>query len=142
MNHRDLLKRALDLLIPVYGYSEEGNAIIDGLQAELDKLPDDGWRPIATAPPGKPILVFYRPILGRGGIIIKAKYVAKFTEEAAGYDWDTDVKTDYDEENDKYYLPEGWIELIDNWDDYSSVYFEQPLTHWMPLPAHPEEDAS
>lgn len=46
---------------------------------------------------------------------------------------------DYDEDEDEYYLKEGWYEVIHNWDEYSSVVIEDFVTHWMPLPEPPEE---
>ena len=47
---------------------------------------------------------------------------------------------EYSEEDDEYYLCEGWYEVIKNWDDYSSVTVEDFVTHWMPMPLAPEEE--
>lgn len=45
---------------------------------------------------------------------------------------------EYSEEDDEYYLCEGWYEVIKNWDDYNSVAVEDFVTHWMPIPEPPE----
>lgn len=45
---------------------------------------------------------------------------------------------EYNEEDDEYYLCEGWYEVIKNWDDYNSVAVEDFVTHWMPIPEPPE----
>ena len=45
---------------------------------------------------------------------------------------------EYSEEDDEYYLCEGWYEVIKNWDDYNSVAVEDSVTHWMPLPDAPK----
>ena len=45
---------------------------------------------------------------------------------------------EYSEEDDEYYLREGWYEVIKNWDDYNSVAVEDLVTHWMPLPELPK----
>ena len=45
---------------------------------------------------------------------------------------------EYSEEDDEYYLREGWYEVIKNWDDYNSVTVGDFVTHWMPLPKAPE----
>lgn len=46
---------------------------------------------------------------------------------------------EYSEEDDEYYLREGWYEVVKNWDDYNSVAVEDFVTHWMPLPEPTEE---
>ena len=45
---------------------------------------------------------------------------------------------EYSEEDDEYYLREGWYEVIKNWDNYNSVTVGDFVTHWMPLPEPPE----
>ena len=52
-----------------------------------------------------------------------------------------DCATEYDEEDDEYYLLEGWYEVIKNWDDYNSIVIHSFVTHWMPLPEPPKEGA-
>lgn len=97
------------------------------------------WTPVAEALPksGEKVLACYRhrwfnlrPI--------RAFWTAAKTEEADS----DDARRDYDEATDAYYVPEGWYECIDNWDDYSSVAVtEGAVTHWMPLPQPPLEAA-
>ena len=45
---------------------------------------------------------------------------------------------EYSEEDDEYYLCEGWYEVVKNWDDFNSVAVEDFVTHWMPLPQPPK----
>lgn len=45
---------------------------------------------------------------------------------------------EYSEEDDEYYLLEGWYEVIKNWDDYNSIVIDDFVTHWMPLPEPPK----
>ena len=47
---------------------------------------------------------------------------------------------EYSEEDDEYYLCEGWYEVIKNWDDYNSVAVEDFVTHWLPLPQPPKRE--
>ena len=49
-----------------------------------------------------------------------------------------DCNCEYSEEDDEYYLCEGWYEVIKNWDDYNSVAVEDFVTHWMPMPHPPK----
>lgn len=52
--------------------------------------------------------------------------------------WD-DECTEYDEENDVYWVLEGWYEQIYNWDEYSSIGIADFVTHWMVLPEMPKK---
>lgn len=54
--------------------------------------------------------------------------------------YNDDIDMEYDEEKDEYYFPEGWWEVIKNWDEYSCVAIADFVTHWMPLPEPPKED--
>jgi hypothetical protein len=51
---------------------------------------------------------------------------------------DDDCVTEYNEEDDEYYLKEGWYEVIKNWDDYNSIVIYDTVTHWMPMPEPPK----
>ena len=55
---------------------------------------------------------------------------------AGGFPDDCDCE--YSEEDDEYYLCEGWYEVVKNWDDFNSVAVEDFVTHWMPMPHPPK----
>ena len=61
--------------------------------------------------------------------------------EASDYIWDYECCDEYSEEDDDYFVNPGWYERIYNWDDYSAVGITGEVTHWMPLPEPPKEDA-
>ncbi len=64
--------------------------------------------------------------------IIRAAWIAAKTEEASYSDDDIG---EYDEDTDNYYLPEGWYEKIDNWEEYTSVMVSGgEVVSWTPLP--------
>lgn len=92
------------------------------------------WISVDQLLPTKNCLAFYKNSHGKERIV-KAFYAKKFEVEQS-----TDTEFyDYNEENDSYYLPKGWHECIENWDEYSSVAIcEGIVTHWMPLPKYPE----
>ena len=99
------------------------------------------WIPVTERLPSRcqPVLACYTNCYGRGRTI-RAQWLAKFQQESDDID---NFYAEYDEETDTYYDPEGWYELIDNWDEYSSVAVtEGIITHWMPLPAAPALAAS
>lgn len=88
-----------------------------------DEMPDSG----------KHVLVAVKMQSG-GGYVCDAFYTAPMSRVCMYWE---DIDSDYDEETDEYYYPEGWWEVIKNWDDYGCVKIEDTVTHWMPLPSVP-----
>jgi hypothetical protein len=73
-----------------------------------------------------------------GQYVCVGYYAEKFKHLAYGVD--DDCVSEYNEENDEFYISEGWHEVIKNWDDYGFVAIGDFVTHWMPLPTPPKED--
>lgn len=70
----------------------------------------------------------------------KGRWIAAHSMLADDFGADSDMDLEYDEAEDKYYVPEGWFERIENWDDYTDIAVcDFTITHWMPLPEPPEE---
>ena len=108
----------------------------DHLAAASNGSPGGAWVPVTERMPasGVTVLACYTNSAGKVRRI-RAEWVAAKTIES---DADSEI-SEYDETTDCYYDPEGWYEKIDNWGDYSSVVVnEGEVTHWMPLPAHPD----
>lgn len=71
-----------------------------------------------------------------------AKYIGKHSIKVddtwsycEDYTWN-----DYVEEEDEYYVNEGWYETIENWDDYTELYVsDYKVIAWQPLPEPCEE---
>lgn len=70
-----------------------------------------------------------------GQYVCVGYYAEKFKHLAYGVD--DDCVSEYNEENDEFYISEGWYEVIKNWDDYGFVAIGDFVTHWMPLPEPP-----
>ncbi len=63
-----------------------------------------------------------------------------FTDNSIWFWYELDF--DYDEENDKYLIPEGWWEYRHfNPDEVYNNSIDWTVTHWMPMPEPPEEGA-
>ena len=71
-----------------------------------------------------------------GRYVCVGYYAEKFKHLAYGVD--DDCVSEYNEENDEFYISEGWYEVIKNWDDYGFVAIDDFVTHWMPLPEPPK----
>lgn len=99
------------------------------------------WIPVTpeTMPKAEEkVLVMCRTSVG-GRYVCCAFYVPeRFNKEDSDYCWDYEC-LDYIDEEDEYFVKEGWYERIHNWDDYCAVGIEDFVTHWMPLPEQTEE---
>jgi hypothetical protein len=89
---------------------------------------------ISDALPVGECLAFYVNQCKKGRIVRAIHYKKHEIESMYDDDW----CVEYSEENDTYYIKEGWYELIDNCDDYKSVrIIEGIVSHWMKLPDEP-----
>lgn len=73
-----------------------------------------------------------------GQYVCDGFYADRYTQKVENVDYD--IACEYCEEDDEYYLWQGWYEVIKNWDDYNSVVIGDTVTHWMPLPEPPKGD--
>lgn len=89
-----------------------------------DQMPEHGRNVIAT----------YTNSMNKRRKIIGC-YLNRWTEEVG---CDDECNYEYSDEDDAYYLCEGWYEQQDNWGEYSSIFVnEGEVTHWHPLPKGP-----
>lgn len=121
-------------------WREESTAELMGrLRAALASRPAevDDWISVEDRLPGKErCLAAYVNAMGKHRII-RAMYADQFQIDA-GEDAIDQGNCEYNEADDTFYLKAGWLECIDNWDDYSSIYVtEGTVTHWRRLPASP-----
>jgi len=117
---------------------------INRIEVELTTLRSRlAWRPMSEGLPdnGQPVLASYANSYGSRKVI-RAYHVQKFGELwfLDPYEDDDEVLYEYNDADDRYYLREGWYELIDNWPDYASVAVcEGTIDYWMPIPDKPKE---
>lgn len=82
------------------------------------------------------VLAYFKTHYGHGRRI-RAMHVDKFSF-VGDYDGDTDDVLDYSEEDDEYFLSEGWYEQNEHEETHWKV--DYPVTHWMDLPLPPGEE--
>ena len=100
------------------------------------------WIPVEDELPESGAHVLICCEMRRYGGEIAGKYVcdgyyAEANKIIAG-GFPDECNCEYSEEDDEYYLCEGWYEVVKNWDDFNSVAVEDFVTHWMPMPEQPK----
>lgn len=117
-------------------YEAEMRRLFVGLKEELDS---NRWIPVSRQLPenGNPVIVTARRNDGaRGYFIYKACYNAPQTHTTEDYGWDSEyIDSEYDEENDCFWVPECWFE--DNAIEDNGNYMlddEFDILAWQPLP--------
>ena len=135
----------------VHAWMLEAADAIEELQKQLDnaeieniKLKEDfakyrkkyWWIPVTVRLPENDVPVLLSCKCGAGAYICDGFHTEKYSTPIPFY---ADIDADYNEEADEYYFPEGWWEIIKNWDDHSCVAIEDTITHWMPLPQPPKD---
>lgn len=136
----EAIRDAMDLLCDDLSAFDDSDAFWSYLIAAAPAAPAaDAWIQVSERLPdsGSTVIAYYLNSYGKGRTI-RAQHVEAWTIEAEDVaDVDTDC-VEYSEQDDCYYLLQGWYECIDNWDEYYRVAVtEGPITHWMPLPAAP-----
>jgi len=121
-----LQQRIVELELSVMNLEEENAR----MKAQLT------WRPASELPKEDQIVIAtYLNSYGKRRRV-RAVYIRQYEEEAGE---DDELCVEYCEEQDEWYLKEGWYELIDNWLDYSSVAIvEGVVDYWMPMPPAPD----
>lgn len=123
-----------DTIKAIYEKAADGLAAAPAQGQQVER-----WIPVSERLPacGRAVLAYYLNRQGMGRRI-RAEYVTRWTVEAEMFaDPDTEC-VEYSEQEDTYYVTEGWYELIDNWDEYARIAVnEGVVTSWMPLPAAP-----
>ena len=119
---------------------EELQGQIDGWieqerKALIKSLPR--WIPVTERLPENGVHVLLSCKCGSCAYVCDGFHTEKYSKPTQFYE---DIDADYNEDTDEYYFPEGWWEVIKNWDDYSCVAIEDTVTHWMPLPEPPKEE--
>jgi hypothetical protein len=104
-----------------------------------------GVMPVAVSErlpePNVKVLAHYFNALAKGRTVCAIWVPAKSRSNDDGLA-DEDF-AEYDEEDDKYYWPEGWYEAIENWDDLGWVKIDEgEVVYWQPLPKWPSHAIS
>ena len=119
---------------------QNGPVILHTDDCSIVPINQQQWIPVTERLPesGVHVLVaceMYGQYL-HGQYVCDGFYADRYTQKVENIDYD--IACEYCEEDDEYYLWQGWYEVIKNWDDYNSVVIGDTVTHWMPLPEPPK----
>ena len=131
-----LMEKAHDIYVEQAGYKHRCVDVEDIRNAPTVSQ----WHRVENGFPksGKHVLA-YCEVRGIGGYTDHYVCDAFHTDaKSIPCDYNDDIDSEYDEETDEYYFPEGWWEVIKNWDDYSCVAIADFVTHWMEMPKPPK----
>lgn len=116
-------------------------AELKAIEAERDALKAAAaWQPIESGLPeaGRNVLAFFRYASTGKGRRVRAMYAPHLS--LSEDDWgDFQGDTDYSDETDLTYWPEGWYET--NECEETHWKLTEEVTHWLPLPAEPNTQA-
>ena len=138
-----MINEAFDEELSVTDYKR----MLDNCQEHVNVLEDrikeleaqKGWKDIKDLKSDKVVFIYYKNDLGKGRTV-KALYAKKFekVDEFSEYDC-----SDYDEETDEFYWPEGWYEDVeaDTGNDYGFHHLgDIKPTHFMEIPTPPTKE--
>ena len=136
----DVREKLLDLIIDAKRTDPETGSFAEYLADHLiaNGVTVQEWIPVKDRLPESGVHVLICCEMHRYGGEIAGKYVcdgyyAEANKIIAG-GFPDECNCEYSEEDDEYYLCEGWYEVVKNWDDFNSVAVEDFVTHWMPMP--------
>ena len=118
----------------------EANKIMDAFDEYVESN-EPHWIPVTERLPetGQDVELCCGYKNYRGEIVryICIAYHVNRYEMKSSADWDEGCD-EYREEDDEYYILEGWYERIHNWDTYGAVKIDDLALAWRELPNLPE----
>lgn len=90
------------------------------------------WIPCSERLPEDTVIVTVETKTFKHKYVCEAVWVPRWSKKAEYDNWED--CSEYNEDEDEYYVLEGWYERVHNWDEYSFVGIEDDVIAWMPLP--------
>lgn len=90
------------------------------------------WTPVSERLPDVTALVTVETKVYKHRYVCEAVWIPRWSQKAEYDSWED--CSEYNEDEDEYYVNEGWYERVHNWDEYSYVGIEDNVIAWMPLP--------
>lgn len=95
--------------------------------------PEPKWIPCSERLPEKEtVLATVETKTFKYRYVCEAVWIPRWTWKASFDSWED--CSEYNEDEDEYYVLEGWYERVHNWDEYSYIGIEDNVIAWQPLP--------
>ena len=94
--------------------------------------PEQHWIPCSEKMPSETVIATVETKVFRHRYVCEAVWVPRWTWKASFDEWED--CSEYKEEDDEYYVLEGWYERIHNWDEYAYVAIDDNVIAWTPMP--------
>ena len=95
--------------------------------------PEPKWIPVSERLPEKEtVLATVETKTFKHRYVCEAVWIPRWTWKASFDNWED--CSEYNEDEDEFYVIEGWYERVHNWDEYSYIWIEDNVIAWQPMP--------
>ena len=105
------------------------------LRGKIEQLtikPEQRWIPCSERLPSETVIATVETKTFKHRYVCEAVWIPRWTWKASSDAWED--CSEYKEDDDEYYVLEGWYERVHNWDEYAYVAIDDNVIAWMPIP--------
>lgn len=125
-------KKAIDIVNAYKRQIDPYPRVVESLEKLPSAQPEPQWIPVSERLPEDTVIVTVETKMFKQKYVCKAVWIPRWSKKAEYDNWED--CSEYNEDEDEYYVLEGWYERVHNWDEYSYVGIEDDVIAWMPLP--------
>lgn len=126
-------KQECDINTSIRGAFEKGFRI--GVKKGQSAQPEPHWIPCSERLPSETVIATVETKVFGHRYVCEAVWIPRWTWKAS-FDFKWEDCLEYKEDDDEYYVLEGWYERVHNWDEYAYVAIDDNVIAWMPIPIH------
>ena len=94
--------------------------------------PEQHWIPCSEKMPSETVIATVETKTFKHRYVCEAVWIPRWTWKASFDEWED--CSEYNEDDDEYYVLEGWYERVHNWDEYAYVAIDDNVIAWMSMP--------
>lgn len=99
----------------------------------LSVQPEPHWIPCSEKLPSETVIATVETKVFKHRYVCEAVWIPRWIWKAS-FDFKWEDCLEYKEDDDEYYVLEGWYERVHNWDEYAYVAIDDNVIAWMPIP--------